>query len=721
MTPPPAPQSFETLRHAAIGFAQAASGNIWTDFNLHDPGVTLLEQTCFALSEVSYQATHETADLLTDEKGDIRFAPMSLFLPRQTLPGNPVTLLDIAAQLSEVPGIARVLISCGPRAGLLNVVIIPAGGSPDAARQDADIKAGARIMRAFRARRPLGCDIHRMRVAKRVSARLAGSVQITGTAIPERVAAEIYYHVSAILRGQATGHDTSVGATRKTVFDHPQTFLHAPSDQDGKVPNLEDHLASFRKIPGVIDISSFSLTRQIPVPKDGDAREDVHYLDLTLPDTVADIELELTLDGLPLKLDPSGILEEFVRVSADHIAHARHHLDGSDWILPAAGQRRNFDVASIDALLPGVYRAGLKSTPEAALMTQYRQAVNAHVDDMSATLRDLPRFLSASTDATTDDPAVQRRRIALLDVLIAHQGEEMPETLHAGLHSYRTAAERAAFELRWRLDYLTALPNLNRGRGTGPNGENPGAFLLKFRQLADLQHPRDLVQGLERLDLSLADGADRIDPDFARLDLMLPDNPFDMLVPHQPDAQPLDDAALRAASPWITQNTCPAELFILCADPRSFLVSQTADGDFAVFFDAQSPTHLYTCGRFETLEAATGFAQRLRASWKALHANAEGAYLIEDILLRNASSDFISNSATMVMTGWTARTGQATYRAYVTRLIETHAPAHMKIDALWMDPEAMARFEDLFDKFNSGSQDAKREIRALLADVKAGS
>ncbi|NBQ69842.1 MAG: hypothetical protein EBU46_13880 [Nitrosomonadaceae bacterium] len=35
---------FETLRKEAIGKVQELSGDIWTDYNLHDPGVTILEQ-----------------------------------------------------------------------------------------------------------------------------------------------------------------------------------------------------------------------------------------------------------------------------------------------------------------------------------------------------------------------------------------------------------------------------------------------------------------------------------------------------------------------------------------------------------------------------------------------------------------------------------------------------------------------------------------------------
>ncbi|WP_298976481.1 hypothetical protein [uncultured Roseobacter sp.] len=717
---PPAPIDFDTLSRTAIGHAQAASGNIWTDYNIHDPGVTLLEQTCYALTEVSFQATHTTPDLLTNAKGAIRFDELSLFLPAETLPGDPVTLLDLAAELAEVVGAARVLISRGPQVGLLDAVIIPAPGAPGTDAKTITRQVLEDVTRAFRARRPLGCDLNNLHVAERAPAQLSGIVEITGTAIPERVAAEIYYHISAILRGQAVGTEIAAGATRQTVYDHPQTYLHAPSDQDGKVPNLENHLTDLRAIPGVSDITDMSLARQKPTSPQAEETAGVHYLDLTVPEISSDIDLVLTLNGVPLTLDANQILEEFVRVSADHIAKAQHHLEAADWAPPSPGQRRSFETAPVDALLPNVYQAEARKSPEAQLLERYRAAINAHLKDMSVTLRDLPSFLTRSTRENTADPAVQRERVALLDFLIAHQGEEMPKTLHAGLHTYRTAAERGSFGIRWRLDFLDALPRLNRGRGAGPEGGKPGTFLEKFRLLADLK--RGNGEGLARagqdISPSGADGSAGVAPDFPRSELKLPANPFDMLIPRSISADPLSIDALREASPWISDASCPSDLFVRAASPSCFVVSEKADGTFGVFFDGGHATHLFTCAAFETHADAATFTQRLRASWKRQHMFAEGAYLVEDILLRTAGVDFAPNTATLVLTGWTARTTQPTYRSYVEGLIHALSPAHLLIEPLWLEHQEMVQFEDLHRQYLAGDVEAKRSLRAFLSDRK---
>ncbi len=60
----PDPLGFDALRELGIGWAQQASGRLWTDYNLHDPGVTLIEALCYALTEDVYAARQDVPTLL---------------------------------------------------------------------------------------------------------------------------------------------------------------------------------------------------------------------------------------------------------------------------------------------------------------------------------------------------------------------------------------------------------------------------------------------------------------------------------------------------------------------------------------------------------------------------------------------------------------------------------------------------------------------------------
>src|SRR4051794_32687663 len=61
---------FAALRLKAITFLQSHNRELWTDYNYHDPGVTILEQFCFALTDLAYRTGFDMADMLQKQNGD---------------------------------------------------------------------------------------------------------------------------------------------------------------------------------------------------------------------------------------------------------------------------------------------------------------------------------------------------------------------------------------------------------------------------------------------------------------------------------------------------------------------------------------------------------------------------------------------------------------------------------------------------------------------------
>jgi hypothetical protein len=39
-------------------------GDQWSDFNSHDPGITILEQLCYAITDLAYRSNFPIADLI---------------------------------------------------------------------------------------------------------------------------------------------------------------------------------------------------------------------------------------------------------------------------------------------------------------------------------------------------------------------------------------------------------------------------------------------------------------------------------------------------------------------------------------------------------------------------------------------------------------------------------------------------------------------------------
>lgn len=99
---------FYALRREGIGFIEQMSSATWTDYNAHDPGITILEQLCYLLTELAYRHGWDIKDLLmsaTPAADPAQPYPyQSFFTAREILTVNPVTPDDYR----------RLLIGLGP-------------------------------------------------------------------------------------------------------------------------------------------------------------------------------------------------------------------------------------------------------------------------------------------------------------------------------------------------------------------------------------------------------------------------------------------------------------------------------------------------------------------------------------------------------------------------------------------------------------------------------
>jgi len=87
----PPGRDFDLLKREGIALLQQFSGDIWTDYNDHDPGVTLLEQLCFSLTDASYRSSFGIEEILAAGRAgqyDTFFASTDIFT------SQPITLND---------------------------------------------------------------------------------------------------------------------------------------------------------------------------------------------------------------------------------------------------------------------------------------------------------------------------------------------------------------------------------------------------------------------------------------------------------------------------------------------------------------------------------------------------------------------------------------------------------------------------------------------------
>lgn len=96
--------NFERLRREGMEYLGELSGKIWTDHNVHDPGITILETLCYALLDLGYRTSLSPADLFSKHPGD-DLVENNFFTPAQILGCSPLTILDYRKLLIDIPGV----------------------------------------------------------------------------------------------------------------------------------------------------------------------------------------------------------------------------------------------------------------------------------------------------------------------------------------------------------------------------------------------------------------------------------------------------------------------------------------------------------------------------------------------------------------------------------------------------------------------------------------
>ena len=138
--PLPLDQDFNALKLEGLAYIQACSGSEWTNLNPSDAGVTILDQICYALTELGYCNAFPVVDILTGQDGQL---PMKdrFYTPEQILTSSPVTIADFRRCLvDQVEGVDNAIIL--PVNGVYQVYLLIDPSVSDGPTRDSICQAG---------------------------------------------------------------------------------------------------------------------------------------------------------------------------------------------------------------------------------------------------------------------------------------------------------------------------------------------------------------------------------------------------------------------------------------------------------------------------------------------------------------------------------------------------------------------------------------------------
>ncbi len=390
---------FTQLRRQGIRYLEKMIGNEWSDYNAHDPGITILEQVCYALTDLGYRISYDFPDLLAE--GGENWAD-EFYRASEILTTHPVTVSDLRKLAMDVEGVKNAWVELieepevplfyhpgkkeisteeEPPAsqalqlkGLYRVSIELSGAS------DIYVEKVTRdVTRQLHSHRGLCEDFESVQILKSSPIRIRSHIEIDPVEDAEALLVEIYQQLADYMSPRIPFYSLeqmlAKGLRLDEIFDGPMLEHGFIETTKLEAQQRRQALHSSDMIQVIMSVKGVRAVQQLEI--EGNGRKDSWVLEL--PDRDAAPILDVSGSEITLMREQIEVGLNQKSVKAAYDARQRNSvlfrkLDASERdILPPAGRKRNVaDYYSIQHQFPQVYGIGSAGLSPSA--SQLRQA-----------------------------------------------------------------------------------------------------------------------------------------------------------------------------------------------------------------------------------------------------------------------------------------------------------------------------------------------------------
>ena len=392
------------------------SRRLWTDHNTHDPGITILELLCYALTDLSYRAQFPLSDLLATPSDNSRNMASQFFSAGQVLPCKALTALDFRKLLIDLKGVRNAWISpaglrlfvdpiektlCREDPGTPGIRPFDVRGLYQVRIEymdEVNTEAGRRqineqAMNLLMANRNLCEDFVLVEEVRTQYYSLCAELELTPAADPTEVAAQIAFRVDQYLAPPLNNHqleellnkkhDDGSAFTVDEIFDGPRLtngFL-----DDHEVANaslrtevrLSDLIRVIMSIDGVLAVRDI-VVNEIRMNSDGTLVEPIEAIQpldkwrLPVPAgrqpriSGSDGRLVFYKRNLPQSVEPNAVAARLAKLRQEQRARFED-LGTEDVEIPLGRNRNTASYSSFQLDFPVLYglsEAGLPSSTD---------------------------------------------------------------------------------------------------------------------------------------------------------------------------------------------------------------------------------------------------------------------------------------------------------------------------------------------------------------------
>ncbi len=407
------PLDYKKLREEGIRHIAALGGDIWTDHNVHDPGITLLEVLCYAMADLGYRTNHDIEDLLALESsgGEDNF-----FTAAQILTCNPLTILDYRKMLIDIDGVRNAWLvplkdvllpavnTCAADAlngnelflnGLYEVCLElehfhPWDNPEDCANYDRDGEVLKVVKKRLHAHRNLCEDFDRIKILKDEEIGICADIELTPGADSEKALLDIYTAVQQFLSPTVNFYTLKEllekGKTTDEIFEgRPLTFdSHGFIDTDElnqftqkKMIYTSDLISVVMGVEGVRAVKSLLLINQRGGLRQTDGEPNCIRLSeghrAMFSPEISTVKFNKGM--IPFTVSKSNVIANYYKVLANY-KKAKLGADDLDLPIPNGKHRKDLqDYISVKDDLPLTYGTKKGSLPESVPIERKAKAL----------------------------------------------------------------------------------------------------------------------------------------------------------------------------------------------------------------------------------------------------------------------------------------------------------------------------------------------------------
>ena len=760
--PPEGQEPYTELQRRTLAELQRLSGEVWTDYNPGDPGVTVADAANYALTETGYRLGFPLEDYLAGKDGYWVQEMYGLFPARSVYPSAPVTAEDYRrAILTRFPMVENATVI--PRSGTgqydVRLRISPYFS------HDGSVEAS--VLRFLNRHRNLCEQFGRVETESPEELSFHADFEIETGCDPTEILVELYDRTMCYLAGDVEivrpASDDALPMRKDEWYEGPvkDVRVEIPVQQ-----NTEHELYTrLTRIPGIVSFKTCYFKdkdgRIVTDFTDGytlDLSKDLKHMKVRIGRERVYADGDAFVERLKAKFFMRGtfrtrrLMQE--REERNTTGNGQNSHAGKEKATLYRSEYRDiYDHAPLADDLPSCYATSdkdlLRDTPaeEKAAARNFgnylrlfdlllQRGLN-ELDGLKSLLaldmdgKELSRMESLpdgmldmrkSNDRYRNIATLRTRYMDFLDSL--YGTDSAPEWMVEFDCYGQTEDDRLCRRMR----FLKALPEMIRDRSrsfdiTGSyGGENVPVVKKYLSLLLDFDTDEETTVGnvLPGHNLILmGDGEQGERLRGLMSSQMIDDDVFDPgaveavaedTPPATKDEKLKRYEDLRRHLPIFNSNWINGSLFREGITPGNYNLVDAGNGEWLLVFRGKEETRRMNLGRSDSKKTLNGWANTLCRYLRELNRLCEAVYVVEKNLFDPAEPFTVM----LVFTGWTARTRSPRFREACTQLARSVIPSHLKMEIHWIGALQMQYFEDGYKKWReSMGGNAPADIRAL--------